>query len=180
MKLPSIPFLADAFLAVLRRFPFVMLAAAVGTVALMCLLEDGTTQGEKAYSKLVMACSLGLALTLCAKLVAEKWRLSPALGLLPSVAAIGLCVLYYFSLDWSEFDNARTPIRFIGLNLAAHLGVAFIPYLGAASVEDFWEYNKRLFGNFVVGAFYSLIIFTGLSIAILAVNELCNLSIDSM
>ena len=42
------------------------------------------------------------------------------------------------------------------VRLAAHLAVAFLPYLDESPVEDFWEYNKRLFGNFMVGAFYAL------------------------
>lgn len=179
MKLPSIPYLASAFVEVLKRFPLVMLAAFAGTISMMALLEaDYQNDAQEAFGKLTVACSLGLSCLLCAALVAEKWKLEMPLVIVPHLVAIGLVVLYYYSLQLVDFDNENTAVRFIGLNLAAHLGVAFIPYLGGSSVEDFWEYNKRLFGNFVVGAFYSGVIFAGLSIAILAVNELFNLDID--
>jgi len=170
----------DAFVSVLRRFPLVMTAAAVGTVTSMILIErTSNSADEDAYAKILMACSLGLTTLLCSALVAEKWKLSGFKQLLPHFVALALVVLYYLSLVWGhDFDSALTPVRFMGLNLAAHLGVAFIPYLDSSSVEDFWEYNKRLFGNFMVGAFYSLVIFAGLSVAILAVNELFNLDID--
>lgn len=178
MKLPSIPFLIDAFLGVLRRFPLVMAVAAIGTVTSMLLIERSTASNEDDFQKILMTCSLGLTTLLCATIISEKWKLRPPLTFVPHVVAVGLLVLYYFTLDVEhEFDNVVTPVRFIGLNLAAHLGVAFLPYLDSSPVEDFWEYNKRLFGNFMVGAFYSLVIFAGLSIAILAVNELFNLDI---
>jgi hypothetical protein len=179
MKLPSIPYLASALVDVLKRFPLVMLAAILGTIAMMALLEADYHQlVQEEFGKLALTCSLGLSSFLCAALVAENWRLKMPILIVPHLVALGLVILYYFSLESLDFDNDNTAVRFIGLNLAAHLGVAFIPYLDNSSVEDFWEYNKRLFGNFAVGAFYSGVIFAGLSIAILAVNELFNLDID--
>lgn len=178
MKLPSIPFLFEAFLSVVRRFPLVMAVAAVGTVTSMLLIERSTASNDDDFQKILMTCSLGLAMLLCAAIIGEKWKLRPPMVFVPHLVAVGLLALYYFTLNLGhDFDNVVTPVRFIGLNLAAHLGVAFLPYLDSSPVEDFWEYNKRLFGNFMVGAFYSLVIFTGLSIAILAANELFNLGI---
>ncbi len=178
MKLPSFPFLASAFVEVLRRFPLVMAAAFIGTGAIMYMLECDNNELEKDFIKIALTCSLGLSAMLCAALVNEKWQLKMPLQLLPHLVALGLVVLYYFSLRWFDFDSVQTPVRYFGLNLAAHLGVAFIPYLDGSPVKDFWEYNKRLFGNFMVGAFYSLVIFAGLAIAILAVDQLFNLDID--
>lgn len=179
MKLPSIPYLVDAFLGVFRRFPLVMGAAVVGVVAAMMLIERSTNASEQEFEKILMTCSLGLATLLCAAIICEKWKLRGAMAILPHVVAVGLLVLYYFTLELShDFDQVTTPVRFIGLNLAAHLGVAFLPYLDKTPIEDFWEYNKQLFGNFMVGAFYSLVIFAGLSIAILAVDQLFNLAIE--
>ncbi len=179
MKLPSIPYLASALVDVLKRFPLAMLAAILGTITMMVLLEADYHQlAQEEFGKLSLTCSLGLSSFLCAALVAEKWQLKMPRLIVPHFVALGLVILYYFSLQSLDFDNENTAVRFIGLNLAAHLGVAFIPYLDNSSVEDFWEYNKRLFGNFVVGAFYSGVIFAGLSIAILAVDELFNLDID--
>jgi len=179
MKLPSIPYLADAFLQVVRRFPLVMTATAFGVVVSMILIErDSGTEGE-AYIKLLLPCLVGLSTLLCAAIVCERWQLRFPSALAAHLVALGLLAIYYFSLRAiPDLDESTTPIRFIGLNLAAHLGVAFIPYLDRSPVEDFWEYNKRLFGNFMVGAFYSLVIFAGLGFAILAVNELFNLHID--
>ena len=153
MKLPSIPYLATAFLGVVRRFPLVMAAAAIGVVAIMLLIEQDGSANDKDFIKMALTCSLGLSVLLCASLVSEKWQLKQPQALVPHLVAVGLVVLYYFSLRGEGFDTDLAPIRFIGLNLAAHLGVAFLPYLDQSPVEDFWEYNKRLFGNFMVGGF---------------------------
>ncbi|MBI1225869.1 MAG: DUF4153 domain-containing protein [Bacteroidetes bacterium] len=178
MKLPSIPYLAAAFLGVVRRFPFVMVFATVGVFAAMYLIERDSAAHDDELGKMIMTCSLGLAIMLSASLVVEKWKLKQPLSLLPHIVGLVLITVYFFSLRWGNFDSIITPVRFVGLNLAAHLCVAFIPYLDHSHVEDFWEYNKRLFGNFMVGAFYSLVIFAGLSVAILAINELFDLRIN--
>ncbi|MBI5916852.1 MAG: DUF4153 domain-containing protein [Bacteroidetes bacterium] len=179
MKLPTIPYLAEAFVAVLRRFPLVMVAAATGVAASMILLEDNLGGDEEPLVEIIMTASLALTIFLSAAIVSEKWRLKPPMSLVPNLVAVGLVALYYLTLDLTnDSTDFVTPIRFAGLNLATHLMVAFLPYLDRTSVEDFWEYNKRLFGNFMVGVFYSLVLFAGLGFAILAVDQLFNLEID--
>lgn len=178
MKLPTIPYLADAFIAVLHRFPLVMLAAFSGTIATMVYIENENDPGSDGYVKVILTCMLGLVGLLCAKLVVEKWRLAMPKAILPNFLVIALLAWYYLDLHRDgDIDSMVTPVQFLGLNLVAHLGVAFIPFLDASPVEDFWEYNKRLFGNFMVGSFYSLVLFAGLGIAIFAVDELFNLEI---
>lgn len=179
MKLPSLPYLIENFTAVLRRFPLVMLAAATGVFAAMMLVDRtlGGTYGN--LSKMLMTASLALPLLLSAAAVAEKRRWEGVTKLLPSVTAIILLVIYFITLDIRNGDpGIETMVRYTGFSLFAHLLVAYLPYLDNTTVEDFWEYNKRLFGNFMVGAFYSFIIFGGLAIAIVAVDNLFNISVN--
>jgi len=97
------------------------------------------------------------------------------------IQAAGLAVLaaYYavFDMDAPALESVHLP-RYFGLLAIAHLLVAVAPYLNRAAVADFWEYNKQLFANFVVGAVYAHILFAGLALALLAVNELFHLRID--
>ncbi len=179
MKLPSLPYLAQTFSSVLRRFPLVMLSATAGVLAVMMLIEGMFEDYDTNIAKILMTAGLGIPLLLCAAIATEKWQLEGASKWLPSLGALALLTVYYFTLELGENDpGATTMIRFAGLNLTAHLLVAYLPYLDKTPVEDFWEYNKRLFGNFAVGAFYSLVIYAGLSIAILAVDNLFNIDID--
>lgn len=179
MKLPSIPYLAEAFAGVLRRFPLVMLAAATGVVAAMILIKNGWQEYDSNFVKILMTAVLGLSLFLSAAIAAEKWKLEGLKKWMPSLAAAILILVYYLTLRIGENGPGEvTMMRFAGLVLAAHLLIAFLPYLDETPVADFWEYNKRLFGNFMVGAFYSLVLYAGLSIAILAVDNLFNLNIN--
>jgi hypothetical protein len=180
MKLPSLPYLADAFAGALRRFPLVMITAVVGVISAMLLIEDAVDNHPETYLiKSLMTMALGLPLFLAASILAEKWHWLGWRKWLPSAVAAILLALFYLTLHFTENEPSQAIVmRFLGLNLCAHLLVAYLPYSDNSPVEDFWEYNKRLFGNFVVGGFYSGVIFAGLSIAILAVNELFDLDID--
>jgi len=179
MKLPSIPYLSEALAGVLRRFPLVMLSAATGVVAAILLIGRLLKDYDENTTKVLLTASLGLTFLLCAAIAAEKWRLAGPKKWLPSLAALVLLALYFFTLDIGvDYPDATVMIRFVGLSLTAHLLVAYLPYLDDTPVEDFWEYNKQLFGHFMVGAFYSIVIYAGLAIAILAVDNLFNLHVN--
>ncbi|MFQ5445965.1 MAG: DUF4153 domain-containing protein [Saprospiraceae bacterium] len=179
MKLPSPTFLVQSFFGVLRRFPFVMLAAAAGVFAAMALIHGVKHDLEDIYLKIMLTAALGLPLFLSARIAVEKWRLGRLWQwLLPAVVAMQLAGFYLMMGQFDVSGDEAVAMKFLGLNFVAHLMVAFLPYLGDTPVADFWEYNKRLFGTFVMGALYSLVIYAGLSVAILAIDNLFNAGID--
>jgi hypothetical protein len=177
VRLPSLQFLRQAAIAVVLRFPATMLAAVTGTFALIMLMEE---KGEDFYARLWMLGQLGLPLMTALTVLAEsrRWTGVRYYGLI----AAGILALfgYYFVLDIERGTTEYVTIpRYFGFMFIAHLGVAFVPYLNRRSVDDFWEYNKELFAHFVTAALFSLIIWGGLSAAILAVVELFNLNVDA-
>ncbi|MCC6411027.1 MAG: DUF4153 domain-containing protein [Saprospiraceae bacterium] len=177
MKLPSLSLLVDAFVGALRRFPLTMLSAAVACGALMWLVEDGS---DDAGVKMMMPAMLGLPLFTAITAFGEAFELKGWRFWAPQVAGVGLLVLYYFQLDpgITNFENVYVP-QYLGFLAIAHLLSATSPYLKRGRVEDFWEFNKTLFANFIVGAVYALILYAGLALAILAVDQLFDLNIDS-
>lgn len=185
MKLPSPGFLLDAFWQACRRFPGTMLCAFVGVAALFVLIEDSSE--EQVWAPLWMVCQLGLALLTGIVVFSESKGWDEKRGWL--LQGLGLVALagYYFLLDVKApgFEYTGLP-RFLTLLIVAHLFVAVAPYLNVRSprpdtsgVRDFWEYNRELFANIIIGGVFTLILFAGLSLAILAVNELFDLNIDS-
>jgi hypothetical protein len=178
LKLPSFSYVLDAFLAACRRFPLPMLAAFIGTFAVMNLIEMDYRQDHSGFVKILMTASLALPSFLAAAILSEK-RGWIATRWLPSAVVLGLLAVYLGTLQFNgDEPGMNTVIRFLGLNLAAHLLVACLPFFDETPLEDFWEYNRLLLTNFIVGAVYSLVIFAGLGIAILAVNELFDLHIQ--
>ena len=179
MKLPSLSFLAQAFIAACVRFPATMFCAFTGVAAVMILIENRGGGDGDPLVKVWMMAQIGLALCTAFTVLAESrgWNRLRNWGL--QALALALLIAYYFVFDLKAQGLERIHLpRYVALLAVAHLAVAFAPYLNRWPVADFWEFNKRLFANFIVGAVYSAILFSGLALAILAINELFNLGID--
>ena len=176
MKLPSLVFLLRAFVAVALRFPLTLVAGLAALAGMMMIIESA--EGEE-HIKLYLAGQLGIPLLTALTAYAEsrqwagwkKWAL-----LAGGVAAL---VLYYASLSPGDHSFGEVEgLRYIGLLAMAHLLVSVSPYLNKLSVADFWEYNKQLFGNIILSAAFTLILWAGLSLAVLALNTLFNLQVN--
>lgn len=176
MKLPSLSFLVQAFVDTCARFPSTLLCAFTGTFSVMAALEH---DGGDNYIKIWIMAQLGLAL--CTGLTVWAESRGWSLWRNWSIQAVGLAYLvaYYFvfDMDSHSLEGVDLP-RYFGLLFAAHLFVAVAPFLNRLPVADFWEYNKQLFANFIIGLVYAYILHSGLSLALLAVNELFNLDIS--
>ncbi len=174
MRFPSIDrLLADAR-RTLARFPFVLLSAGVCTVAI--LLAIGDVGAESVLLKLTLAGLLGLPTFIALQLWTERhaWSGGRA-NALKLVAGVAL-VLYAVSLpDWG------TPIvvrRHIQLSLGLHLLVAVLPFAGRRELAGFWEYNKTLFLRLLTAAFYSAVLFIGLAVALVAIDQLLGVHVS--
>lgn len=177
MKIPSLGFLLNAFLQACSRFPGTMLCAFVGVGALLILIDNDDQ--ERVLAPLWMVCQLGLPLLTGIVVFSESKGWDEKRGWL--LQGVGLAALagYYFLLDVKapNFEQVTLP-RFMTLLLTAHLFVAIAPYMNRRSVKDFWEYNRQLFANIIIGGVFTLILFAGLSLAILAVDQLFDLDIE--
>ncbi len=177
MRLPSPGFLIQAFAQVLRRFPATMLCAFIGVFALFVIIDD--YQHPADWVRTYMVCLLGLPLLTGLVALAESKGWDNTRSWL--LQGIGLLCLaaYWFWLnpDADGFEYRELP-GYLALLLVAHLLVAVAPYLNDRSVRDFWEFNKELFANIVVGASFSFILFAGLSLAILAVDQLFDIIVS--
>ena len=160
-----------------------MLSATVGVVALMILIDSSYNYGieEETLARVWLTAQLGLALLtgMVAFTESRNWPkqriwLAQGAGI---VALLGYGAHLLFQIERARFEYVHLP-RFFLLALVAHLFVSVAPYLTRRAVADFWEYNRTLFANFVVGATFTLILFAGLSLAVLAVDQLFNLNID--
>ncbi|MEO6038673.1 MAG: DUF4153 domain-containing protein, partial [Saprospiraceae bacterium] len=176
MKLPSLSFLTQAVIGAGRRFPGTLLAALVATIAVLLLIEN---ENDSALVKAWMLAQLGLPLFTGLTALAESrgWRMGQHLALLGGgLVALGL---YGWSLpaDLHEHFSQVDAIRFVVLLLVVHLFVAVAPYLNQLRISDFWNYNRQLFANIVVGAAYTFILWGGLALALLSIGQLFNLHV---
>jgi hypothetical protein len=119
--------------------------------------------------------SLGLALTVALTLLAEE-RGWPA-GKKAALNAFGVLLLVGFYLIWPGPEQKHEVIRYFQLSAGLHLLVATLPFVRQPETPAFWQYNRRLFMGFLRAAVFSAVIYTGLSIAFLAVDKLFGVDI---
>ncbi len=182
MKLPSLELLADAFVAAFRRFPAALSCAVVGSLALMAVVEQENHANEEFLGRIIICAVLGLAFFtgLAAYGESHGWPekrhfIGIVLGL---VALVGYFLWLGRDGDNNPLDDVEGP-RFAAWLAVTHLWVAFAPFLGRPyNVADFWEYNKQIFARWLTGGMYTVVLWAGLSGAILAVNELFDLNIQ--
>lgn len=177
MKLPSPGFLIDAFLQVCRRFPGVMLCAFVGVGTLFALIERGSQ--EHVLAPVWMVCQLGLPLVTALAAYAESRGWPEQRSWLLQAFGVMALAAYHFTIDTEApaFEHTQLP-QYLTLLLTAHLFAAVAPYLNRRSVRDFWEYNRELFANIIIGSIFTLILYAGLALAILAVDQLFDLNLE--
>ena len=166
-----------------QRFPFVLFVAVTASVTAVIFLELSFAQ-KKDLSYILnttFVAFLGISFMFGLALIAEKAKLdlTKSLGL----KILGLLVLlaYYLFLP-QEFPESpdKYTAGFILFILASHLFVSFAAFYSKFDTNAFWQFNKTILIHFIISAFYSLVLFAGLSIAIAAVSVLFELSIDEV
>jgi hypothetical protein len=182
MKFLSFSGLLDSISTATRRFPLAMLCAVVGTCSILWLIDAVDFERDHNFwlARLALVCFYGLSLLTGLAIFSEKkgHNLNQKIGF----QAIGLTILVgcWFLFDpKSEFRNVHFLVYSVGFGVLFHLFVSFAAFLDQDSkTDDFWEFNKQLFVNFLMGVFYSATIYAGLSIALLAIRELFHVDIS--
>jgi hypothetical protein len=172
-KFPSLQSVLNAVQKTISRFPLETITTILGTVFAILLLEEKNDAQEKLYVKLIMCCSLCLALFLSVSLYFLATQKSNWVRFLTSLILGGLVTAFVFS--FAEKITEVEIIQFLALNIALHLLVSFAGFLPKSYDQDeFWEFNKQLFLRILTAGLYSLVLYAGLALAILAVHNLFN------
>ncbi|MGH7725850.1 MAG: DUF4153 domain-containing protein [Candidatus Eiseniibacteriota bacterium] len=170
MRIPSIRLATDAALRVWIRFPLVLLsgflAAGVGIVL----------AGNRSEPLMAMmaAATLGLPLFTALSLASERLvSRAPAIGL----AIAGVALLVAFAWLWPTWTEEIRLRRYAQLSIAFHLTAAFLPYLSGREPNGFWQYNRMLFLRFFSAGVHSAVLFGGLALALLALDQLFDVNL---
>ena len=178
MRLPSVKHVLQESWRTFARFPFAISSAALGSIVALLLVKSGRHEHEGFLHNLLATAALGLPLFIALAVVGEKEKWRAPLGLFASCAGAALLALYYVSLPQDVFARPeRDAIRFILLNLGLHALVAFAPFLGRNELNGFWQFNKTLFLRILTAALYSGVLFIGLALALLAIQNLFEVNI---
>jgi hypothetical protein len=178
MKFPSLKTLAESFVSTLKRYPFELLFALIGTIAgtIEVELRHLNRVHEGWLMRGVMIANLGLLLSLSATLYTQSREIAKRNTFFIKLGAALFASLLIFIID----PTAREAdyIRFFLLCLAFHLLVAFAAFTVKGQVNGFWQFNKTLFLRFLTSVLYGVVLFLGIAAAIGATNFLFNFNFE--
>lgn len=155
----------------LINYPFVLLLSLLATIFAI----SNVGNSNFTLTRLTFTSCLGISLFLGIRMFQQRFGYS-----IPStiIGVLGL-VGFYFLLPNSE--NQFTHFYFFLLApiyLLSHLWVAIAPFL-TGEKKDFWEYNKNLFINLVSTLIFTTVLTLGLFLAVFAVDQLFNITINN-
>ena len=167
MKFPSIREIGESARATLLRFPFAMLAAILTTLMLWTAIDE-SGWFEAGH---IMAAALGISACIAVELAGERSSSSYTRWIAGGITLL-ILIAYGLWLGEKPEDNLVEIYRFGLFALAAHLLVSVMGFIRKGSLSQFWEFNKTLFLRLLLSALFSAVLFGGLAVAMLAVDQL--------
>jgi hypothetical protein len=175
MRLPSIDQLIANASASIRRFPFVILAAIFSALVPMSFLEGPadllsvlTRSGNG--DDFLVASTLAIPLYFALRLAQERELLSGRVAAALRVGILALVIAIVW--QWADWSEQVRVLRYAQLSLAAHLMAAFVPFVRPAELNGFWQYNRTLLLRVLITGIYAVVLYAGLAIALLAIDQL--------
>ncbi len=171
LRFPSLKNLTYGVEQVIRRFPLVVVAAALKAAMLYTLVESPPlTPDYQLYIKITLVLFLALPLFLSLHLVAERrqWNVGAL-----AAGVLGVCALlaaYYFTISPDPIQ--RDYYRFGMFLVCTHLLVSFAPFVGYDEPNGFWQFNKTMLLQFLTATLYAGTLYIGIIIAVETVRFL--------
>ncbi|SEA07457.1 protein of unknown function [Psychroflexus halocasei] len=163
--------------AAFMRFPVTIIWSIVGSVYVTWLIGLDTRIFNE-FTSLIFTLILGVSWLIGTQFLIESLRIYKYSWLL-KLGVIGLLIIYYFSFNEEDFDDNPIQItRWFLLFLAGHIFVFFAPFLKEWNKIDYWNYLQQIVISITRAALFTFVIFGGLALAILAVDNLFNVHIN--
>ena len=165
----------NTFRFIIARFPYVLLCALVATLSALWMVVD---HFEKAWLvKTFQAFYLGIPLLLSIDLFLESITPNPKLRRGLHISGF-IFILIYYLLIGDPMDYAQLT-RFVALVVSLHLLVSFAPFiLDLNNQNGFWHFNQAIFNRLLISGLFSSVLYVGLSVALLALEQLFGLSVQ--
>lgn len=168
----------------LRRFPVASVTSVIATALCFYLISypDSESTTITLVFKLLICTYLLFLASISIRLFCQTSDLSLTREALFYICAGVLAVIgFMFMPSDFDLDNVamfRLPYYLVGIAFFLHLVVSYIPFLRRGENGDFWEYNRRLFIRIVESLLFSLVLFSTLSLAILAIDKLFGIHVN--
>ena len=165
-----------------KNFPLSLLWAFAGTFYTLWFIEQKIDSGVVFQNiKIILTFILGLSWLIGFRLLFHYFRTykNKNWWWLSLIGLVFLLIYYYQLPDTKDsFDNVVVPYRFVLYLIAGHLFVFFAPFIFYWEKNVYWNYLRNVATGFITSLFFSLILYLGLVLAILAIKYLFHVHFD--
>ena len=160
------------------RFPITLLWVILGSLFTIFVVNTGGYNWYDKYVAELTVLGIGVSWLIGAQFLKESLQNKVIGWLIKSVILIGLFI-YYITYPEKDDANSITYTRSLILLLAGHIFVFFAPFINRWNKIDYWNYLKLIITAIGRSALFSIITYSGLSLALLAIENLFYISISS-
>ncbi len=157
------------------RFPLAIVCAVLAALLNNYMLEIDSSEIQDILPTVL---SLILGISLFTALGLRLYSLSPLKSLIFQLLGVPILILCYLLLD-TQPEEIQIG-RFVLLVVLFHLLVSLSVYRPGQSLNVFWQANQALLLRLLNTAFYSMVLYGGLSLALLAIDLLFGIDFDKV
>ncbi len=177
-NLQTIDKLSQKIIETLKRFPLASFSAFIFTIIIITLMELDYLNRDSSYiniaTKIAFVSSLGIILFPTLKLF---WS-----NFLMSIVGILLLIGYYYILPTNiTTENHYIFVRHFFLILATFLMFIWTPFISVKiSNKNIWEWTQNFILVLLSTMLFSLILYSGISLALYSIEKLFNIYIPTI
>lgn len=158
-----------------KRFPIVLSWVIIGTLFTLFAVEIDLLD-TSFYTKAIITFILGVSWLIATRFLEEQLKRSGNWIFLITFLFLGF---FYTTLLSEETMNTEQITRFVLYLLVGHLLVFVAPFVFLYEKNTYFNYLKCVFISIVRSLFFSLILYLGITLALLAIKYLFNVDIKS-
>lgn len=161
----------------LKMFPITIGISSLLAFLLIYLIEAQPTGDIKeTLEKIALTLGLGILVSLCIVLLIEKFFQNNRLYSILLYFAGGLFLVLYYFVFLDDLGNAAA-YRYVGTVLFLVLAFLFIPRI--KNSKDYEYYILDVLQGFAITFIYSFVLYAGISVILLTINQLFEIDIKS-
>ncbi len=173
-KLPSFSYLREQAVKSFLRFPLVLLSALMVAVFGIVLIDYDIKLDKTYYLCLMLTSALGVPLFFAIHCYLESITADKIIAGISYLFGFSVLFIIYLVLPKNETDQGvSTPyVIYFTISLAVHLIISFAPFLRKNVTNGFWQFNRLLFVQLFIAQLYAIVLYGGISGALLAIEAL--------
>jgi hypothetical protein len=180
MKIPSLTDITSKAESALKRFPITILWAVLGTIYCIYIINDSSRDLFRNNTNITLTLALGISWLIGIQFFIEQFKNKKKWVWLKIVVLVLLGIFYWYYPSVSYYgENPIYSIRFFLFIIAGHLFVLFAPFVIKWDKNAYWNYLNLTGVAITRSLFFSMILYLGLVLALLAIEALFDVNIRS-